>query len=455
MQPVSQGAAAPPSVPASEGRFRFVGTGMDLFVLHLTNVVLTIVTLGFASFLGYTRWRTHKWMVEHVTYDGQPFRYHARWSDEFGHSVLSSLLLMATCWLATPWVIAWNARERAKFTTTADGRQLQFHGSGTDVIGLAMLSWALYVFTLGLGWPVIGMMWKRWSLSNTSIVDPRVPGGAFRLRLDAGPFSYIIPGFLSAMLVQLTLGLYLSTAWLNFERFVWASTTEEFSPRLAVPSGPRTTAQWAVLIGTGVGAIALAALMVVLLVMGLGLSHSVSSSPRGSGVSEQGNLPISPAVGATTPAEEVRTAPGMKPKSPAAPPGTTQPASGARPEGFPDSIPMARSKPPTVSEWESAPPVRLSPDGCMRKVVREWMKLNCSRAEENAINPIAITSIEGLGVHGGDYFTWEKSGKVVDLIVRLRRGKRGTATFELESGTLQVGYDWTADTAWPEPIWKQ
>src|SRR5262249_51208583 len=70
--------------------------------------------------------------------------------------------------------------------------------------------------------------------------------------------------------------------------------------------------------------------------------------------------------------------------------------SAAAPTGTPDVpeqpmslVPRTRTAPPSSTEWDAAPRLRLAPVGCYRKVVREWLKLNCSdRAKPNAISGI-------------------------------------------------------------------
>ncbi len=117
---------------------------------------------------------------------------------------------------------------------------------------------------------------------------------------------------------------------------------------------------------------------------------------------------------------------------------------------FPDEIPASQSKPPSVSEWRDAPTVKLQPPGCFRKVVREWLKLNCSKSADNDPGPVEFGGLAQIG----ENFHWLKPGSVADVIVRMVRGRRGVATLQLESETLTIGYDWTANGSYPDLIWK-
>lgn len=123
--------------------------------------------------------------------------------------------------------------------------------------------------------------------------------------------------------------------------------------------------------------------------------------------------------------------------------------------GFPAAMPKTRTAVPTVSEWSKAPPITTKkfPDGCSMKFVREWLKINCSKDTDTA-TPLRITSITGLGSEGGDYFKFEKSGKVLDLVVRTKDGKKGSAIFVTDRGSYQVGYDWPYRAPFPSTVFQ-
>ena len=140
------------------------------------------------------------------------------------------------------------------------------------------------------------------------------------------------------------------------------------------------------------------------------------------------------------------------PADPAA--SSTATATGNRPAGFPEEIPAERSKPPTVQEWNAAEKVELEPKGCFRKVVREWLKLNCSRDDAVNPDPQAFLGLEAFGREGGDYFEWSRPGQTADVIVRMVRGRRSVASLQLGSKTLSLGYDWSGNGAFPRLVWE-
>lgn len=123
--------------------------------------------------------------------------------------------------------------------------------------------------------------------------------------------------------------------------------------------------------------------------------------------------------------------------------------------GFPAVMPKTRTPVPKVSEWSRAPGITTKkfPDGCSMKFVREWLKINCSK-DTNTLTPLRISGITGLGSEGADYFKFEKSGKVLDLVIRTKDGKKGSALFVTDRGTFRVGYDWPYRAPFPSTVFQ-
>lgn len=124
------------------------------------------------------------------------------------------------------------------------------------------------------------------------------------------------------------------------------------------------------------------------------------------------------------------------------------------PEGFPAEIPRTHSRPPNMREWNAAATVKLDPPGCFRKVVREWLKFNCSKGGGADPQPLGLTNLKQLGVENADYFPWFKEGQVVDVIVRMVSGKRAVATLELQGRNISLGYDWSSAGPYPKVVWE-
>jgi hypothetical protein len=85
-------------------------------------------------------------------------------------------------------------------------------------------------------------------------------------------------------------------------------------------------------------------------------------------------------------------------------------------------VPSGNSGPPSVSEWSSADTVNTvgansAPKDCQMKMVREWLKVNCSGSIKE------VTNMEGFGKKGFDYFESITPGKSADLVVRVKKGQ--------------------------------
>jgi hypothetical protein len=84
-------------------------------------------------------------------------------------------------------------------------------------------------------------------------------------------------------------------------------------------------------------------------------------------------------------------------------------------------VPTGTSAPPTVAEWSAAAEINTvgansKPKDCSMKMVREWLKVNCTG------NIREVTNREGFGRNGVDSFDKIIPGKVADLVVRVKKG---------------------------------
>ncbi|MCS6898689.1 MAG: hypothetical protein RMJ98_02885 [Myxococcales bacterium] len=84
-------------------------------------------------------------------------------------------------------------------------------------------------------------------------------------------------------------------------------------------------------------------------------------------------------------------------------------------------VPTGTSPPPTVAEWSAAAEVNTvhvnsKPKDCSMKMVREWLKVNCTG------NIREVTNREGFGKYGVDSFEKIVPGTMADLVVRMKKG---------------------------------
>lgn len=144
----------------------------------------------------------------------------------------------------------------------------------------------------------------------------------------------------------------------------------------------------------------------------------------------------SPAGAATTAAAKAPDAPTL------AAPGAGQEA---------PAVSEGNSAPPSVAEWQAAPSANTvgansAPRDCELKVVREWLKVNCTG------NIKEITNMEGFGVKNADYFELVTPGKVADFVVRMKKGKFLKMRIIREGQSASLFMNWPTQSAKPSII---
>jgi hypothetical protein len=125
-------------------------------------------------------------------------------------------------------------------------------------------------------------------------------------------------------------------------------------------------------------------------------------------------------------------------------------ASPAQGGGIPE-IPEGVSKPPTVAEWNDAPTINTvgansEPKDCYMKLVREWLKVNCSG------KIVRVDEVDGFGKQNVDHFESIKPGKSADYVVRLRKGVALKAKVRREDDAAALFVNWPAGASKPTII---
>jgi hypothetical protein len=109
------------------------------------------------------------------------------------------------------------------------------------------------------------------------------------------------------------------------------------------------------------------------------------------------------------------------------------------------------SPPPTVAEWQTAESANTvgansAPKDCSIKVLREWLKVNCTGDIKQ------VTNMEGFGRKGTDYFELITPGKVADLVVRVKRGQAIKARILREGQSASLFVNWPTTNPRPSIV---
>lgn len=115
------------------------------------------------------------------------------------------------------------------------------------------------------------------------------------------------------------------------------------------------------------------------------------------------------------------------------------------------AIAEGSSAPPTVAEWQTAETTNTvgagsAPRDCTMKVLREWLKVNCTG------NIKEVTNMEGFGRQGADYFQFITPGKVADLVVRVKKGQAIKARIIREGQSASLFVNWPPSNPRPSIV---
>lgn len=154
-----------------------------------------------------------------------------------------------------------------------------------------------------------------------------------------------------------------------------------------------------------------------------------------------------------SPASQAPTATPEAPKNvdPAAAAPPTSPTRAAPGAGAIPDIPETRSNPPTVAEWSTASGINTvgpnsAPKDCFMKLVREWLKVNCSG------KIIGVEEKDGLGKQDVDHFESIKPGTFADYVIRLRKGVSVKAKIRRQDDAASLFVNWPGGAPKPTII---
>jgi uncharacterized membrane protein YjgN (DUF898 family) len=229
----------------TSGRFRYHGSGGDLFGLVLVNALLSIITFGIYSFWAKTKVR--EFHYSHTEFDGDRFAYHGRGGEllkgalvAFGILVAAAIvygvafavlggdsasplaegLLTAVFYLALIPLIAFaiNGARRYRLTRSSwRGIRFSYHGDPNEFIAMMFKGILLSILSLGVYIPFFQSDRRAFLVNNT--------------RFGSEPFIYDGEGrglffeFIKAVLLTIpTLGF----CWIWYaafkHRYFWEHT---------------------------------------------------------------------------------------------------------------------------------------------------------------------------------------------------------------------------------------
>jgi len=159
----------------------FTGKASEYFGIWITNILLSIVTIGIYS--AWAKVRTKKYFAHHTLLADTGFDYHAKplnilkgriiavvlysiYGLVSQASPLLAVIFLGLVFLATPWIILQSMRFNLR-NTSHRGLRFNFVGKLSEAVKIYIFYTALIVFTLGLILPFLNYRSRSFSINNT------------------------------------------------------------------------------------------------------------------------------------------------------------------------------------------------------------------------------------------------------------------------------------------------
>ncbi len=171
-----------PSTPVEElTPIEFTGTAREYFGIWITNILLSILTLGIYS--AWAKVRTKKYFAHHTLIAETGFDYHAKPLNILKGRVIAVVLyfiyglvsqaspvlafiFLVFIFLATPWIILQSMRFNLR-NTSHRGLRFNFVGKLSEAVKIYIFYTLLIIFTLGLILPFLNYRSRSFAINNT------------------------------------------------------------------------------------------------------------------------------------------------------------------------------------------------------------------------------------------------------------------------------------------------
>lgn len=159
----------------------FTGTAKEYFGIWITNILLSIITIGIYS--AWAKVRTKKYFAHHTLIAESSFDYHAKplsilkgriialvlyfiYGLVSQASPLLGFILLVLVFLATPWIIVQSMRFNLR-NTSHRGLRFNFVGKISEAVKIYIFYTLLIIFTLGLILPFLNYRSRSFAINNT------------------------------------------------------------------------------------------------------------------------------------------------------------------------------------------------------------------------------------------------------------------------------------------------
>jgi uncharacterized membrane protein YjgN (DUF898 family) len=238
-EPESAVTSTPPETLCSYG-MGFLGNGRILFSITFTNLIKTILTLGFYRFWAKTRLR--KYIFGETLFAGDRFSYHGtakellRGAVSFGLFFIIFVVVSVYTFVeygpiasevvgniftiifmvVLPFLIVGAWRYRLSRTAWR-GIRFSFRGQGRKALTVYFKGYLLVLLTLGLYWPYFKMETEKFWRQNSWF-------GNVQMYFSGKGKDFLKKFLIALFLTPITLGFYFFWFSADLSRYVWSHT---------------------------------------------------------------------------------------------------------------------------------------------------------------------------------------------------------------------------------------
>jgi len=148
-------------------RFSYTGEVLEFLGITVASYLLTGMTLGFYS--AHASEMRREFLVNHVRYGTEPFKYDKNPGPLFRAWVKALLLTPFTIGLSWIWYSAFRHRHQWGNTTMRGGRFVSTVNGG-DLLGLTLTNILLLIVTVGITAPWVLVRTMRYHVDNLTLV---------------------------------------------------------------------------------------------------------------------------------------------------------------------------------------------------------------------------------------------------------------------------------------------
>lgn len=198
----------------------FTGSGATLFGYTILSALVGLVTCGIA-----TPWmicKVRKWRIENTVINGKRLTFTGTGGSLLGHWILWELLTICTCGIFSFWVYV-SLRRWELQRTFIDGEPVvmggnkekvsDFDGKVYSYFGYSVLSALILIVTLGLAYPWVMSMLQGWDTKHQII-------NGHRLTFDGTGLGFLAEFLIIWILTIITCGIYSSWGTVRLNRYI-------------------------------------------------------------------------------------------------------------------------------------------------------------------------------------------------------------------------------------------